>query len=219
MHWDTPIPPLSVNIFFYFLTKPVVGWAPPQVEIFHTQKSSTKNAKLTKWWFFSPEYWVPSPHRNWHKPSDREFILNWVCPAEIDHTTLCLLRAFLESLSHILYCYLFQFLVARECGPSDTLSSATDGKGAKRRGGKILRHFPQNSWHFPTRNCNITCLGAANLISLSSKKWKGRRRFCYKENNVMIIISIKHDLGDHVFNYGPKLATRVTKFREILLHS
>ena len=133
VHWDTPIPPLSVNIFFYFLTKPVVGWAPPQVEIFHTQKSFTKNGKQTKWWFLSPEYWVPSPHRNWHKPSDREFILNWVCPAEIDHITLSLLmKASLESLSDILYCYLFQFLVARECGPSDTLSSATDGKGAKK---------------------------------------------------------------------------------------
>ena len=68
-----------------------------------------------------------------HKPSDREFILNWVCPAEIDHITLSLLmKASLESLSDILYCYLFQFLVAREWGPSDTLSSATDGKGAKK---------------------------------------------------------------------------------------
>ena len=90
-------------------------------------------------------------------------------------------------------------------------------KEQKRRGGKILRHFPQNSWHFPTRNCSTTCLGAEKLICLSSKNKKGRRKFCYQENNIMTIISINMIWRDHVFNYGQKLATMVTKFLRVTI--
>ena len=68
-------------------------------------------------------------------------------------------------------------------------------KEQKRRGGKILRHFPQNSWHLPTRNYNTTCLGAEKIDRPVLAKMK-------RSKNILLPREQYYD------NYGTKLTSR-----------